>query len=205
MGLRLHIAWRPEPTRCAVTHIDGEGERTITVLGERLAPRAADQLPWNELEHIDAVYFTAGDAGAVGLARRSRVLVASARALTVLQEAGVLPDALVGSAVDPGEVYEEDDLDPAPRLVVQTQGADGATYKSEAGSMGRVPAPDLPGPLVDRYGAGDSFAAGLTYALALGERPREAVEIASRCGAAAITGRGPYGGQLLSGDLHGRP
>ncbi|MDQ3954610.1 MAG: PfkB family carbohydrate kinase [Actinomycetota bacterium] len=205
MGLRLHIAWRPEPTRRAVTHIDAEGERTITVLGDRLAPTAADPLPWDELEHIDGVYFTAGDTGAVELARRSRVVVVSARALPVVREAGVLLDVIVGSALDPDEAYEEGDLDPAPRMVVQTRGADGATCRTKDGSVERVPAPDLPGPLVDRYGAGDSFAAGLTYALALGKPPREAVELAARCGAATITGRGPFEGQLLASDLHRRP
>ncbi|MFL6244316.1 MAG: PfkB family carbohydrate kinase, partial [Acidimicrobiia bacterium] len=58
-----------------------------------------------------------------------------------------------------------------------------------------TPAP-LPGPPVDAYGAGDSFAAGLTYGLASGRSPEEALALGARCGAACVTGRGPYAGQL---------
>jgi ribokinase len=49
---------------------------------------------------------------------------------------------------------------------------------------------------VDAYGAGDSFAAGLTYGLADRRSPEDALELAARCGAACMTGRGPYEGQL---------
>ena len=56
----------------------------------------------------------------------------------------------------------------------------------------------LPAPVSDAYGAGDSFAAGLTYALASGLDRENALDLASRCGAAAMTGRGPYEGQLTS-------
>ncbi len=46
------------------------------------------------------------------------------------------------------------------------------------------------------YGAGDSFAAGLTFGLARGLSPFEAVGLGARCGAAAMTGRGPYDAPL---------
>jgi ribokinase len=59
------------------------------------------------------------------------------------------------------------------------------------------PAP-LPGPVVDAYGCGDSFAAGLTYALAGGAAIDEAVALGARCGAAVMTGRGPYSAQLVT-------
>src|SRR5258705_6099824 len=54
--LQLDPVWRPgEPQRRAVTFIDANGERTITVLGERLAPHAAsDPLLWGELASCDA-------------------------------------------------------------------------------------------------------------------------------------------------------
>ena len=54
----------------------------------------------------------------------------------------------------------------------------------------------VPGMLDDTYGAGDCFAAGLTFGLADGRSPEEAVELAARCGAAVLTGRGAYAGQL---------
>ena len=68
LGLRTHAVWRAEPTRRAVTHVDSMGERTITVLGNRLAPSASDDLPWDELRAADCVYFTAGDGGALRVA-----------------------------------------------------------------------------------------------------------------------------------------
>src|SRR5207253_11257291 len=49
LGLRLHVAWRDEPQRRAVTFVDADGERTITVVGERIVPRGDDPLPWAEL------------------------------------------------------------------------------------------------------------------------------------------------------------
>jgi hypothetical protein len=45
-------------------------------------------------------------------------------------------------------------------------------------------------------GAGDSFAAGLTYALGEGRSVEDALALAARAGAACMTGRGPYEGQL---------
>lgn len=63
------------------------------------------------------------------------------------------------------------------------------------------PPTPLPGPPVDAYGCGDAFAAGLTYALGVGLAPGDAVRLAARCGAAALTGRGPYAGQLTRVDL----
>ena len=86
----------------------------------------------------------------------------------------------------------EGGLEPAPRYVVRTEGARGGTV--EPG--GRFPPGEAPGPVVDAYGAGDAFAAGLTYGLADGMPIERALELASRCGAAVLGGRGPYEGQL---------
>ena len=52
------------------------------------------------------------------------------------------------------------------------------------------------GPVQDTYGSGDSFAAALTYGLAAGEAPEEALALAARAGATCMTGRGPYERQL---------
>ena len=201
LGLRVHAAGRPEPQRRGFTFVDADGERTITVLGRRLVPRADDPLPWERLEGTDAVYFTAGDAGALRAARSARVLVATPRAgEEVLVEGGVALDALVGSAEDPGERLDADDLDPPPRLVVSTSGAEGGRYTGADGTEGSWEAAAPPGPVEDVYGAGDSFAAGLAYGLAEGRPVQEAVELAARCGAACLTGRGPYEGQLRLDD-----
>lgn len=195
-GLDVAACFRPQPQRRAFTHIDDAGERTITVLGERLAPLATDPLDWDRLVDCDAVYFTAGDVDALHLARRARTLVATSRIVPLLRAAGVALDAIVGSANDPAERYVAGDIDPPPRLIVRTAGAAGGSHERPGGPRCDYVAAPLPGPVVDAYGCGDAFAAGLTFALAGGQPPDIAVRFAARCGAAALTGRGPYSGQL---------
>jgi ribokinase len=204
MGLRVEAVFRPEATRRAITHVDSSGERTITVVGSRLAPGGHDPLPWDELDHIDAVYFTAGDVAALRHARRARVVVATSRILGFLQDAQVRLDAIVGSAADPSEAYEHGDLEPAPGLVVRTMGDDGGTLQVGNGPVRRYPAETAPGPIADRYGAGDSFAGALAWSLAGGNGPDAAVAQAARCGAAVVTGRGPYQGQLTKAAFESR-
>lgn len=196
LGITVVAATRAEPQRRAITFVDRAGERTITVIGNRLAAAASDPLPWDELARADAVYVCAGDPAAVQLARRARVVVATARILPVLREAAIELDALVGSGRDPAERYRDGDLDPPPRLVVRTAGESGGELRAGGAAPRRyAPAPP-PGPIIDAYGCGDSFAAGLAYALADGRCADDAVAFAARCGAAALTGRGAFGGQL---------
>src|SRR5947209_3964209 len=97
-GIRLNVAWRDEPTRRAVTLLEPGGERTIVTIGERLEPRGGDELDWELLRDAQSVYFTAGDAGALQLARQAGIVVASPRARTVLQTNTI--DALVFSESD---------------------------------------------------------------------------------------------------------
>jgi ribokinase len=190
-GVIVHAAPSPRPHRRAFTYVDAVGERTITVLGEKLRPRGGDDLPWEELRDADAVYFVAGDGEALLKARRARVLVATSRELATLRLGDVELDALVGSGDDASERYDGD-LDPAPRLVVTTAGALGG-WMQPGGPFRAAP---LPGPVEDAYGCGDCFAAGLTFALARGDDPAEAVALAAQCGAHVLTGRGAYAGQL---------
>ena len=198
MGLDVHAAFRETFQRRAVTHVDSHGERTITVIGDRLNPSATDPLPWDELEGVDAVYFTGGDVAALQHARRAKVLVASARVLPLLAEAKVQLDVVIGSGHDASERYERGDIDPLPILAVRTEGERGGTYELIDGTSGWWSAAPLPGPIRDAYGCGDSFAAGLTFALAQGMRVGDALEIAATCGAAALTGNGPYEGQVTA-------
>jgi ribokinase len=200
-GVQVRAAVRGEPTRRAVVFVDANGERTIATLGRRLEPEAADHLPWDDLEDVDAVYFTAGDDGALGHARRGRVLVATSRAMRRLAEADVELDAIVGSARDPAERYDPKGLSRPPRLVVTTEGREGGRYQTSDGRSGTYETPPPPGPVVDTYGAGDSFAAGLTYALGAGFGVGKALALAARCGAWVVAGRGPYERQLTAADL----
>jgi ribokinase len=201
LGVRVQAVFRGDFQRRAFTHVDDAGERTITVIGERLGPSAADPLPWDELALADAVYFVSGDAGAVRASRWARVLVATARSLPALQEAEVQVDALVRSGRDVGERYEPGDLDPPPRLDVATAGQVGGAYTVAGGVPARFEAAPLPGRLEDTYGAGDSFAAGLTFALAERRPVEEAVAYAAKAGAAALARRGAHGPQASSRSL----
>ena len=196
MGVRVEAAWRAEPQRRAFVHLDTSAERTITVLGRRCSPRGGDPLPWSELADCDAVYVTAGDGAALRAARSARTVVATVRALESLREAAVELDVLLASSNDATERYEPGDLEPPPRAVARTNGAAGGRItRSDGGGSDWDPAP-LPGPPVDSYGAGDSFAGGLTYGLADRRPEAAALELAARCGAACVSGRGPYEGQL---------
>jgi ribokinase len=197
MGVAVRAATRSARSRRALTMIDAAGERTILTLGERLTPAAADPLSWNDLDATDAVYVTAGDAGALAHARRARVMVVTSRILDGLLDSGVVPDALVGSARDPAEAIDVTALPWQPSLIVRTEGARGGSFRTAEGAAGRWdPAPVRPGG--DMYGAGDSFAAGLAFGLAEGLEPREAVDFAARCGAGCASARGPYAGQLTA-------
>jgi ribokinase len=195
LGVRVEAANRPgQPTRRAFTFLDDGGERTITVIGPRLQSERDDPLPWDELRDVDAVYFTAGGADALRAARAARTVVATTRAMDVIAAAAVPLEAVVGSGRDAGERYRE--YDPPPALVVSTDGAAGGHWTAAEGRTGKWAAAPVPGPVADAYGCGDSFAAGLTFGLADGRDTHDALELAARCGAACLTGHGPYERQL---------
>jgi ribokinase len=201
-GIAVHAARRTFPTRGAMCLIDRRGERTITTLGPRLEAHGSDALPWDRLAQIDAVYVTAGDVDALRRTRAARVVVVSSRHLGTLAASGIRADAVVGSALDPNETYDPKILAHAPPdLVVLTEGARGGRFETGSGNEGRWKPTPLPGPISDTYGSGDSFHAGLTFALGSGRGVTEALQLAARCGAAALTGRGPAGGQLSVADL----
>ena len=190
LGVELHVAWRDSPSRRGISLVDRHGDRAITVIGERLTPHAADPLPWDLLASCDGVFVTAADAAGLRCARSARVLAATPRVqLPVLQQAGVLLDALIGSGLDPAEVVPAGVLQPSPRLRIATEGAAGGL--AEPG--GRFTAPRPPGPVVDAYGCGDSFAAGVTAGLAAGWSAEQAISLGCHLGAACATRLGPYG------------
>jgi ribokinase len=198
LGLELHVAWREAPTRRGVSWVDARGERTITVLGERLMPCAEDPLPWDQLQACAGVFVTATDAEGLRRARACGLLAATPRVRwPVLLASGVTLDVLVGSALDPAEALPQEGPEPPSRCIIATEAAAG----SRATPGGLFAAPELGGPLVDAYGAGDSFAAGLSAALAAGWPLAEAISLASHCGAACLEGFGPYARQINRADL----
>jgi ribokinase len=181
LGVDVHVTWGGS-TRRAWTHVDTAGERTITVLGDKLLP--AGPLP---LDGYDLVFFVAGDQAALRSARAARFVAGTARELSTLKDGDVELDLLVASANDAAERYD-DSL--RVRHVAVTDGANGGTLDGEpytAVSAGKI---------VDTYGAGDSFAAALAFGLARGDDAHSATELAARAGAAVIAGAGPYEAQL---------
>jgi ribokinase len=181
LGVDVHVQWGGT-TRRAWTHVDADGERTITVLGDKLLTRGP-----LALDGYDLVFFVAGDVEALRSARAARFVAGTLRELPTLLEAGVPLDLLVGSANDPGE-----QLDPSldARHVAITNGERGGTLDGRP--YDATPAPRV----VDTYGAGDSFAAALAFALARGDAPDAAVRLAAGAGAAVIGGSGPFETQL---------
>jgi ribokinase len=196
LGVRVHAGRRGHPQTRALSATDPGGDRAIAVIGRPTAPRADDPLPWEELDDCDAAYFTGRDPLTLAHARRARVLVVTARRLEVLQAGGVRADVVVGSASDPSEAVRPDDLPVAPGVIVWTEGARGGRFRRADGTEGRWEAVPPPGPPVDSYGCGDSFAAGLTVGLGRGLPLAGALALGARCGATCLTGRGGLVPQL---------
>jgi ribokinase len=178
LGVTVHAQWFGA-TRRAFTHVDAHGERTITTVGPKLRPFG---LP--PLEGYDAVFFVAGEPDALRAARAARFLAATPREVPTLREGAVRLDLLVGSGTDPGERYDGGlDVD----LVVRTEGARGGEANGR-----RYDAAPIDGPVVDTYGAGDTFAAALCFALARGDALEDALGLAAREAAEVVLVRGPY-------------
>jgi len=182
LGVTVH-AQRVGRTRRAVALVDRDRERTIMTLDPK--PRPSGPLP---LGDYDAVFFVSGEVETLHSARAAGFLAATPREVAILREAAVKLDLLVGSGTDPGERYGGG-LEVA--VVVATEGAAGGVANGR-----RYPAAAPPGPLEDTYGAGDSFAAALCFALARGDELEPALALAARAGAAVITGRGPFAAQI---------
>lgn len=192
---RVHAARRDEAHTRDVVMITPDGERTIVVVGEPLHPSRSDPLPWDDLGSCDAVYFTGHDPASLQAARAARVLVVSARRRASLDASGVRADVVVGSALDPREAATRTQFTVAPAAVVLTEGARGGVVQTASGSE-RFRAPPSPPVVGSAYGAGDSFAAALTFYLASRMPLLEACERAGRHGAAVLGSVDPVEAQI---------
>jgi len=196
-GMTVLAAPRPGRQRRALSVSGGDGyDRTILVVGPPLFPTADDPLPWEELAQTDAVYFTGDDPRTLVAARATRHLVVTARRLGALVASRVRADVLVASANDPGERVDPTALPVAPGAIVLTEGGLGGRVLVAGEPERRFDAVAPPGPPVDSYGCGDSFAAGLTVGLARGLDLHDAIALGARCGAVCLTGRGGLAPQL---------
>ena len=189
LGLEVNVAWREEPTRKGISFIDSNGERAITVIGNRLQPSSNDQLRWDELTNYDGVFVTAVDSGGLNHCRKAALLVASPRiGIETFKRANINIDALIGSALDPDERTLLEAIKPSPRICIATQGSLGG----EAFPGGQFKAFKLKKAAIDAYGCGDSFAAGVTIGLSSGWSLNEAISLGAHCGAQCSTLLGPY-------------
>ena len=190
LGVTVHPAKRPQPTRRGWVYTDSQAERTITVIGEKLLPELSDPLAWDVLDDADAVFFVAGGPGVLERARAARILGATTRSLP--PGPGVQLDVAIGSGSDPSETFAVGDLRPEPRFSVWTDGARGGRWRGSDGREGTYDAAEPPAAAADAYGCGDSFAAASTFGLANGGSIEDALAVGAECGALALTNIGPY-------------
>ncbi|HYZ80736.1 MAG TPA: PfkB family carbohydrate kinase [Solirubrobacteraceae bacterium] len=184
-GIAVHMARRSSPTREVLTLLDHAGERTILPIGERLRPEGGDALGWERLAQADGAYVTAADRDALARARAARVLVVTPRLREEVGHGDLPIDALIYSASDENEARWAAALEPAARLVLLTEGANGGRWWGE--TEGRWSAVAPPGPVRDSYGCGDAFAAGVTFGLSAGAPIAEACAIGAQWGAEMLT------------------
>jgi ribokinase len=190
LGVTVHAAKRYEPTRRGWVHVDAQGERTITVIGNKLVPALTDPLSWDVLDGADGVFFVAGGEGVLERARAARILGATTRSLP--PGPGVSLNVAIGSGNDASEAFTPSGLEPVPDLSVWTNGAAGGRWLASDGRDGTYAAVEPPGEIADSYGAGDSFAAAVTFALARGDSVEDALAVGAHCGAEQLTRAGAY-------------
>ncbi len=189
MGLKLHVGWREKKTRKGISMTDQKGDRAITVIGERLQPTIKDRLPWDTLSTFDGVYITATNSLTLKKCRESAVLVTTPRIkLKTLEEARIKIDAFIGSGLDPDEKLISEEITPLPALRIATEGEHGGM----AWPGGRYNAVKINKPIIDSYGCGDSFAAGVTAGLSAGWSFQNSINLGAQCGAECCTHFGPY-------------
>lgn len=197
-GAELHLARRRSAHTRDVVLIPPDGDRTIVVVGDPLHPRIDDPLPWDVLATCDAAYYTAQDPRVLSAARAARVLVATARRRAALVESGVRADVVVGSRLDPREASTLADYPVPPSALVMTAGKEGGTVETAAG-LEPFAAPLVTASEGGTYGAGDSFAAALTYYVAAGMPVGAACARAAPHGAAVLGSIDPLEAQLALG------
>ena len=189
MGIHLHVAWRNYPTRKGFSLIDKSGERSITIVGDRLAPSSKDNLNWNLLKEMDGIFITAGDEYIFKESRSCPILCTTPRVgIQIINKSQVFLDALIGSNLDPDENYCLSDLTKMPKLIIKTEGENGGFLIP--GGRFKAICNDIP--IIDSYGCGDSFAAGILFGLASKWNIEKTVKLGTVLGGNCIGNFGPY-------------
>ena len=188
-GMKIHVAWRDKPTRKGFSLIDSNGERSITVIGERLAPTYKDKLDWNLFEKMDGIFITASDSEIFKKARIADSLCTTPRVgINIINKSNVFLDGLIGSNLDPGEVFSLSDISIKPKLIIKTEGENGGILYPG----GRYEALINAKQKIDSYGCGDAFAAGILYGLSSKWSIDKILSLAKLLGRDASECFGPY-------------
>jgi ribokinase len=189
MGIKLHVAWRDKPTRRGFSMIDSQGERAITVIGERLAPNYRDNLDWDILKKMDGIFITASDSEIFKMARSASILCTTPRVgINTINKSNVSLDGLIGSNLDPGEEFSFSELLVKPKYTIKTEGEKGGIIFPG----GRYEALKNKDRKVDSYGCGDSFAAGILYGMASNWNIDKSLNLAKVIGRDSSEFFGPY-------------
>jgi len=190
LGLNLKVAWREKPTRKGISLISKDGERAITVIGERLQPIASDNLPWGDMKNYDGIFVTATDKEGIRFARKAKFLAVTPRTgENTLKISKVRINALIGSGLDPGEKINYEDLEPKPDVYIATEGKSGGTIYPTRHKYSSIKPSSKE---IDSYGCGDCFAGAVTAAMSAKMDLAQAIRIGAYCGAECSTHFGPY-------------
>ena len=189
MGINLHIAWRDKPTRKGFSLTDSQGERSITIIGDRISPNYKDNLDWNLLNNMDGIFITAADEKIIKMARVAKTLCSTPRVgLNIINGSNIFLDGLISSNFDTGEIYSLSELKVKPRFVIKTEGEKGGLVFPG----GRYEAIYNKKPKVDSYGCGDSFAAGILFGLSSKWNIEKSLSLAKILGKYCSENFGPY-------------
>ena len=189
LGLKVHVAWREFPTRKGFSLIDNNGDRAITIIGDRLSPKHQDNLNWNILNEVDGIFITAGDKELFMKSRQAKVVCTTPRVgIEIINKSNILLDALISSNLDPGEKFSSSELRLKPRLIIKTEGDQGGIVIPG----GRYNAIKNDNKEVDSYGCGDSFAAGVLFGLSSNWDIDDTINLGKVLGRNCIENFGPY-------------
>ncbi len=189
IGINLHVAWRSETTRKGFSLIDKKGERSITIIGKRLAPSFNDDLDWEILRDMDGIFITAGDNNLFKKAREANILCTTPRVgIDLINQSKVNLDAIIGSNLDPDESFLLSDLNEKHRYIIKTEGEKGGICIPG----GKFNAINNDSQKIDSYGCGDSFAAGILYGLTESWPIEKALKLGTVLGRNCIEHFGPY-------------
>ena len=193
LGVRVHAAPRDAMQRWGFVHLTDDGERTISIVGERHAPVGDDDLPWERLDGCDAVFVSGGDAAAMRQAPGARSCWSPRRAPSNRWTASAstrssVPARTSSNRSTPTRSTWISSSPPRARRA--------APGRRVSNAGGRSSPPSCRARSLTSTARATRSPAGVTYGLGAGLSIDDTLAFAARAGAANLTGRGPYEGQL---------